>query len=1002
MRTTLALFLLILVNASTFCQELYKEFVPLKRMKITAWSGKSGQEFNNITSTAQCRHGYLWLTTFNGIQRFDGHNTELYDQSKLRFLNSNGFRNIHESLYDSTLYFASQSSGILTYRNNEFTQLKVKNGQVPNSIESIYHDENGSLWIGTIDDGLHRIVNDSIYKIPIDLIKYSNILCIYMDEEARIWIGTEGQGIILIDRDQMVKNFTVSDGLASDIVNVIRSLNNSIYVGTQAGFNKVTDNKVENFDFLQNESINDVFFSEGFLWFGTDNGLARYHLQYKSREFHSSINGIDVSRVNNIIKDREGSFWIATGRNGLIQLRETGIINYTVYDGLASDNINVISENFNKTGFYIGCDDGKIYELNSDTLSQLKLINSIQPTGIRDILEEEDGTLWIASYRGVIRKKGEQEFVYNLENGMPSLDARKIIQDHKGNIIIGTRSGGLIKIENNLISEIYNRSNQLKSDFILSMEEHQNGDIYLGTHSGGLAILKPDGKILNFNITQNDIGLIVFNVHIDSNGRIWLVTSNGLFYFDSSEFHKLELSSTFSGSMFDWLENANKDVWITSNQGVLQIKNHEIDNFLNDKQYKLNFRIIDESDGMNNKECTGAVSALEGGDGKLYIPTIDGCAVINPSKISENKIPPPVYIESLLADSLFYLEKNIEIPAGVSRYKFSYTALSYFNPDKLIFKYKLEGFDKEYTHTNNIRQVEYTNLPPGNYSFHVIAANNNGVWNEQGALFPFIVKPHFHQTNWFYILVVSTFFFFAYLIYKWRVKSLEAMNSKLVKVNNELDSFVYSASHDLRSPIASMLGLIDLSKRDKENISLYLEKMEISIRRLDDFIAEIIDFSSNERKDVSIEPVDFQNLIESVKSELGFLDIHNEVVHQIDVRQDEIFYSDIRRISIIFRNLISNSLKYRDSSKDKSYVKIKVSVLHGEANISISDNGIGIKKEEQENVFEMFYRATEFSSGSGLGLYIVNETILKLGGKLTLESVLYEGTIFNFSLPSLK
>lgn len=205
----------------------------------------------------------------------------------------------------------------------------------------------------------------------------------------------------------------------------------------------------------------------------------------------------------------------------------------------------------------------------------------------------------------------------------------------------------------------------------------------------------------------------------------------------------------------------------------------------------------------------------------------------------------------------------------------------------------------------------------------------------------------------------------------------------------------------MRSPLASLLGLIDLAHVDSQNTSIYLDKMKTSVKKLDAFIGDIIDFSSNERKEVMIENFSMKELINDVLEELEYLNHDNEVNINIAVHGDSSFKSDKRRVAIILRNLISNALKYKDLRKETSIININVHCEKLYANIEIADNGIGIEKSALRDVFKMFYRATENSSGSGLGLYIVKETVEKLDGTITVDSTVNEGTTFTITLPNL-
>jgi signal transduction histidine kinase/ligand-binding sensor domain-containing protein len=1003
---SLVAFCLLGVSHFSDAQSVTKETVPLKRLMATEWSVKSaGLVANNVTKVMQSHSGYIWLTTYNGIQKFDGYKTVTFDQNQLSFLRSSGFRNIYHSPIDHALYFSSQSSGLIEYNEDSgFKQVKAMHGEMPSSVEDVVIDHKGDMWIGSVNEGLFVFSGDSIVKFQHDVLENSSILVIHQADNNALFVGTEGNGLFMIKDHEVQAHYNLENGLNSNIVNVITQIGDSIIVGSQSGINFIFNDQLASTSFMEGESVNAVLHSNQFLWAGTDNGLGRVNLKSGETEFMSSSGFIDMTRINDIMLDSEGSFWLATGRNGLVQLKETGIINFNSFDGLKNDNINIVTQRKNGKDYFIGCDDGNIFTLHENKIKPYELTNKIKPTGIRDVYEQADGTVWIASYKGLVRKNSTSEKLYGLSDGLPSLDLRRILEDRNGDIWVASRSGGLIKIHNEKVVKVYDRDNGLNADFILSIEEDIEGKLYLGTHSGGLAVINNDQTVKNISLTDNDQGIIIFNTHIESPDVLWAVTTAGMFYVNGEEINKLNFESNYSGlSMFDWLEDDNGDAWITTSRGVIYINREELDMFLNKPDYKVSSRLITESDGMNDDECTGAVRSLKSKDGQLFIPTLGGVSIISPEKTNTNTDLPKVYIENLeTQDSTYENQDHIKVKSQVIRYKFNYTSLSFLAPDLTKFKYKLVGFDPDFTEVLGVRSAEYTNLPPGKYTFLLFATNNHGLWTKEPAEFYFEVKPAFHETIWFYFLIAVVVFFIVYAVYTWRVSGIQKMNKKLMKVNSELDSFVYSASHDLRSPLASLLGLINLSRKDPNNSFDYLGKMEKSVKRLDDFIAEIIDFSSNERKEVVCDEVDFESTIYNIIDELSFLDSENKITKKVDIIQKGLFISDKRRIAVIFRNLISNALKYHDNSKDEPYLKIEVESTSEVTRILIEDNGIGISKDEQKEVFKMFYRATERSTGSGLGLYIILETVEKLYGSIKMESEKYEGTSFYIEIPSLE
>jgi PAS domain S-box-containing protein len=233
---------------------------------------------------------------------------------------------------------------------------------------------------------------------------------------------------------------------------------------------------------------------------------------------------------------------------------------------------------------------------------------------------------------------------------------------------------------------------------------------------------------------------------------------------------------------------------------------------------------------------------------------------------------------------------------------------------------------------------------------------------------------------------------------------LKKQFEELQKTNKELDHFVYSVSHDLRAPLATILGLINVAEMESpsSNIQMYLEMMRNSISRLDGFIKDILDYSKNARKEVQVRQINFQEIINEAISDLRMTPGADRLHVTVNLENSEPFYSDAHRLGVLFNNLISNSIKYQDYEKVASFVSVTVFVTSEKALIKFSDNGIGISKDQLPKIFNMFYRASENSTGAGLGLYIVKETVIRLNGTITADSELLKSTLFEITLPNLK
>ena len=229
-------------------------------------------------------------------------------------------------------------------------------------------------------------------------------------------------------------------------------------------------------------------------------------------------------------------------------------------------------------------------------------------------------------------------------------------------------------------------------------------------------------------------------------------------------------------------------------------------------------------------------------------------------------------------------------------------------------------------------------------------------------------------------------------------------NAELIKINKELDSFVYNVSHNLRSPLASLLGLIHLASKESDqadSLAHYFSMMDHSVHRLDNTLKEILDYSQNNRNEISRTQIDFEKLINDCFKALIYLTGQQEIEKSVTVTGNSRYYSDSHRLSVLFHNLISNSVKYRDPNKEKQIIRVSATISDANAIIRFEDNGIGIDARVLPNVFDMFYRATEQSDGAGLGLYIAKEIVHALKGKLSIQSEINQGTVLTIIIPNL-
>ncbi len=976
---------------------------PISALFSKQWSGANGLVSNEITSSVETESGFLWITSYHGLMRFDGKNVDVFNQRSIPFLKTGAFEKAYEDK-QGALWFTSHSNGIVQFKNNAFHPFPAISDKRLSSVHSLLVVDDQSVWVGTTSDGLFLVQGNSVRSIGDSLLRDFTILDIVTDNQKNLWIATDGNGLVEYD-GATLKQFTTLDGLQSNFVNALAvTPGDDILVGTTSGLNMVSHQKITSYRPMDEMQINSIKIdSLERIWIGMETGLAKIVLN-KQFELANKENGFPYAHISSISIGKEGNIWLSTARSGLIQIEDRGISNYI-------SGLNLPLEALTRIGYgpdrsiLVASDKGEMVAFSNGKFTPVSFKKKLSNTIINDIFTDGNGTLWLATQRGILEvSPNKKETWFTTHDGLPSNDIKRIIQDSFGNMWFATQSKGVVKFQQGHFAALYNNTNGLHSNYPGSILADNTGAVYAGTNGGGggLTVFHPDGRIETRQIRRHDEGILIYSIHKADAGQVWLTTNFGLYHFDGENFKSIQLKTPLTGaSFYDWIEDKNENVWVTSNSGVIRMRKADVLQFVAGKIPLVETSIFDNNDGILNKECL-ATNSLMTSSG-IWIPSLGGITIINPYKIIDEGVP-SVYIQSLKADELsFAPDSGITIKPGNNRYTLSFTTPSLTAFSRIEFKYKLEKVDRFWVSAGTKRQAEYTNLNPGSYTFQVIASKNGNTWTQPPATVTFTVTPFFYQTSWFLALMITLGVLLLFAIYKWRVRVIEEANRELRKVNGELDRFVYSASHDLRSPLSSILGLIALARVEDAQVARnYFEKIEGCVKLLDKLVRDISDFSSNARAKQLTEPIDFQDLIdESIKTH-QYMNGFNEFKWKVTISVAQPFYSDPTRMKIILSNLISNSIKYRDPQSSDPFVAIDILCNKSLSTISISDNGIGIPTEHIDKIFDMFYRAHATSQGSGLGLYIVRETILKLGGKITVDSEPGKGTTFRITLPSLK
>ncbi len=754
----------------------------LDQYSHTVWEEELPQ--NSVQVIMQCRDGYIWLGTQEGVVRFDGVNFEVFDRSNTPGINHNDITSIIP-FSDDGLWVGTFAGGLFRFRNKRAVPFTTQDGLSSNTVTALAEDGTGGVWIGTSDSGIDHMDGDRIESYTVeDGLTDNHVQCLLLDRTGTLWIGTSS-GISVL-RDGEFSTFSGGGMLTGQSINALaEGRGGEIWAGTQSGLYSILGDKVRTFttaDGLSGNSVQSLHVDkENNVWIGTIGGVSR--LRDGRFSSFTTRHGLPSNWVASLLVDRDGSLWIGTHGGGLNQLSAAKVTTYTTFHGLSDDFIYTITA-AGDGGIWSGAFTGDIDRLVNGRFQQVLQGSRLGSTRIRTLLEDSDENLWIGTDEALFRYTGGRLITFGEEDGLPDAPIRVISQDRQGTVWIGTDGAGLFRMEGDLIIP-FSENQGLPADLaIRAIHQDREGNLWIGTYSG-LSVLNENTR-RTYTTADGLSSNYVRAIHESSDGTLWIGTyGGGLNRFRNGEFDSFtSLDGLLSDSIYQILEDDGGELWMSCNKGVFAVSPQELDAFTKGEIDRIESWVFNESDGMRSRECNGGYPAgvKLPGDSALWYPTMKGIVRIDPDDMPINNVPPPVVIETFSADGDdIDFSSAVVVPSSTRRLEFQYAALSYVSPDKVRYRFQLEGFEEEMVDAGSRRSASYTRIPPGNYRFRVIAANADDKWNNVGAWIDFRLKPAFYQTIWFLFASILLLLTFIYGVFRWRLHSLQMREQILQK-----------------------------------------------------------------------------------------------------------------------------------------------------------------------------------------------------------------------------
>ena len=755
-----------------------------------AWKIRDGFPNAMVFAMTQTPDGYLWLGTELGLFRFDGVQSVSWQALRNPPLPSNMITSLLGAR-DGTLWIGTRT-GLASWKDGKLTRYEELAGQV---MAHVIEGRDGVIWTGTLGfpaGKLCEIRKGGVRCYGEDGRLETGVFGLYEDRKGNLWVGTVrglwrwGPG---------APEFYPIPGEQNGVQGLAEDEGGALLISLRGGIRRLAGRHMEMaYPFPdavgQAQALRLLRDRDGGLWIGTSSkGILHVH-QGKTDVFERP-DGLSGDDISEFFEDREGSIWVAT-RNGLDRFRNFPVVTFSVprvLGGPPSGNLLVARDG--SIWFYAADGLNRWFQGNYTIFRQRsvppilgvrQIVGSGLPDhGLESFFQDRRGRIWIASPGGI----GYLENGKYIQSAAPGGAIGSIAEDAGGNLWIANRQSGLVRLSpDNAVEQIpWARLGHEDMAGPVEVDPSGNG-VWLGFFNGGVVYFA-GGQVRAKYTAADGLGEgRVNDFWLARDGAIWAATAGGLSRLKDGHAATLSVKN---GLPCDTVHGAMDDeagsLWLHTACGLVSILRSELDAWVGapDKAGRsISAKVFDASEGMPIRAELGIFSPHAGKspDGKLWFATSDGLTVVDPRHLPVNELPPPVHIEKVIADSRTYdvgsgANAQVRLPALARDLEIHYTALSLVAPEKVLFRYKLEGYDRDWKDAGAERKAFYGNLPPRSYQFRVKACNNSAVWNEAGAFLDFSVAPAYYQTAWFQASCVGTVLALLATAYRLRLRYLK-------------------------------------------------------------------------------------------------------------------------------------------------------------------------------------------------------------------------------------
>jgi signal transduction histidine kinase/ligand-binding sensor domain-containing protein len=964
----------------------------LAQYHFDTWTADDGLPQNIIRGLHQTSDGYLWIATLDGLARFDGVRFTVFNRSNSPGIESNRFTALHADA-QGDMWLGTEVATVTRYTGGRFVSYTTAHGLERSRVQGFTSNASGHLWVlsgatikrwepaherfvdvdspetafgyrrlswgerggfwGLDRVGLRRFVGGQWESHPLPAPFLTETAYAAEEQDGSIWVSIPAgprHDVAQIGRIARDGRFeTLGGGSHSASSAPRRPIVWRDRAGTPWAFDLApTAELVLSLTLVSPARRETVAFvlpyedREGNLWLGTE-GDGVYRVRRQVATVHSLSQGLVGRNVYPILEDRDGAVWVGTWQPGGLSRFENGTVtSYTSRHGLTTGGVTALQQD-RQGRLWVATHHGlQVFDNGRFTAVHPDLVRD--GTTVNVIHHDRQNATWLGTDRGLLRLVDGRATLLTTRDGLATDDVRVIIDDR------------------------------------------MTGGLWIGGYGG--VTRWHDGRFTAWMPAGGPSGPMVRALYQDGDGVLWIGTyDSGLVRLDRGRLtHYTTRVGLFNDGVFQILDDGRGWLWMSSNRGIYRVSRRELEEFAEGGRQEITSIAYGKSDGMLNAECNGGLwpAGIRARDGSLWFPTQDGVAVIDPAAVTANPNPPPVVIESLLIDRKpvdpLPFEGELRIGPRVGAFEIQYTGLSFLNAQHVRFKYRMDGLDEEWIEAGTRRTAYYSHVPPGRYTFSVIAANSDGVWNTTGASLAVIVRPPFYRTWWFLTLALGAVVAIVGVTWKGRESRLKQAHAAQQAFSRQLIASQEAERKRIAAELHDGLGQRLVVIR---NLALLVETgAATSIHPGLGEIAEEASQAIGEVREIA------RNLRPYHLDRLGLTRALQALVRKAAAASTTRFTSDIDDLEGLFPNdseisiyrvvqeSVNNILKHAGASE----ARVTAGRSATQVVITVTDNGRG------------FAAGASAARRDGFGLAGMTERVTLLGGRIEIGSAPGRGT----------